>query len=194
MPKNILRQKLRKLLQQISDEQRSEKSRMACLNLISTLQFKDAKVIMFFLSLPEEVDTTDAMQFAFQQGKTVAVPKVFWKEKYMLPVKIKSLDDEFTTEFASLRNPVTNDYVGVEQIDLVVTPALGFDLKGHRVGRSGGFYDRFFANERLRAVKCGFGFEEQLLDEIFVPAVSTDIPLDFLVTDEKVIYFNDGSP
>ena len=191
MPKNILRQKLRKLLQQISREKRSEKSKKACLNLISTPQFGSAEVIMMFLSLPEEVDTTDAIQFAFQQGKTVVVPKVFRKEKYMIPVRLSSLDDEFTAEFASLRNPVSDDSVGLEQIDLVVTPALGFDLKGHRLGRSGGFYDRFFANDKLRAVKCGLGFEEQVLDEVFVPAVSTDIPLDFLVTDEKIRYFSE---
>jgi 5-formyltetrahydrofolate cyclo-ligase len=191
MPKNLLRQKLRKLLTRMDERQRSDKSKKACLNLISTPQFRDAKVVMLFLSLSEEVDTTDAIQFAFQQGKTVVVPKVFPKEKYMIPVKIGSLDEDFSRVFTSLRNPLSDNSVAIEQIDLVVTPALGFDLNGHRIGRSGGYYDRFFANKQFNALKCGLGFEQQVLEKIFIPAVSTDIPLDFLVTDEKIRYFNE---
>jgi 5-formyltetrahydrofolate cyclo-ligase len=175
----------------MDERQRSDKSKKACLNLISTPQFRDTKVVMLFLSLPEEVDTTDAIQFAFQQGKTVVVPKVFPEEKYMIPVKISSLDEDFSRVFTSLRNPLSDNSVAIEQIDLVVTPALGFDLNGHRIGRSGGYYDRFFANKQLNALKCGLGFEQQVLEKIFIPAVSTDIPLDFLVTDEKIRYFNE---
>jgi len=70
----------------------------------------------------------------------------------------------------------------------VVTPALGFDRKGNRLGRGGSYYDRFFANEELKAHRCGFAFAEQLIDS--VPVTSTYVPVDFLVTDEEVIYFN----
>ena len=75
----------------------------------------------------------------------------------------------------------------LEEIDLVVTPGLGFDRKGNRLGRGGSYYDRFFANEQLKASRCGFAFAEQLVDS--VPVTSTDIPMDFLVTDEEVITF-----
>ena len=193
MPKNILRDAIRKHLKQINAEQRSEKSIKACRKLISTQQFKNAKVIMMFLSLPEEIDTTEAIESALKQGKTVAVPKVFWDEKYMIPVKLNCLDDDFSTTVARLRNPLSEEAIPVEKIDLVITPALGFDRKGHRIGRSGGFYDRFFADNKLRAIKCGLGFDEQMLDEIFVPTISTDVPLDMLVTDEKIMFFNEES-
>lgn len=184
-----MRQKLRKRLQQISKKQRCQKSENACQNLIAAAPFRDSKVIMMFLSLPEEVDTTQAIRYGWQANKIIAVPKVYWKEKYMIPVKLNSFDDGFSTEIAGLPNPVTDEAVPLEQIELVVTPALGFDRKGHRLGRSGGFYDRFFANEKLKPIKCGFGFAEQVFQTGLLPAVPTDVPIDLLVTDEEIIYF-----
>ncbi|MHC4499652.1 MAG: hypothetical protein ACYS21_11135 [Planctomycetota bacterium] len=40
----------------------------------------------------------------------------------------------------------------------------------------------------MRAIKCGFAFAEQHIES--VPVTPTDVPVDFLVTDEEVIYFN----
>ena len=79
----------------------------------------------------------------------------------------------------------------IEEIDLVVAPALGFDKEGNRLGRGGAFYDRFFANEQLIASRCGFAFAEQLVDS--VPVEERDEPVDFLVTDKEVLYFKPDS-
>ncbi len=106
----------------------------------------------------------------------------------MIPVEITSLETGFSTEVLGLRNPVNGRPVPFEDIDLVVTPALGYDRKGHRLGRGGSYYDNFLANKRLKAVRCGMGFDEQVVDE--VPVGEHDEPIDFLVTDKEVIYFN----
>ncbi len=79
----------------------------------------------------------------------------------------------------------------VEEIDVVVAPALGFDRIGNRLGRGGGYYDRFFANGRLKAPRCGFAFSEQVIDS--VPVMECDERVDFLVTDEEIIYFDRDS-
>ena len=76
----------------------------------------------------------------------------------------------------------------IEDIDFVVTPGLGFDRKGNRLGRGGGYFDRFFSNDTLRAVKCGICFSEQIVDE--VPMDETDIPVDMLITDKEILIFN----
>ena len=75
----------------------------------------------------------------------------------------------------------------IEEVDLVVTPAMAFDKKGNRLGRGASFYDRFFANEQLEAPRCGFAFAEQLIDS--VPVTEQDEAVDLLVTDEEVVYF-----
>ena len=188
MDKGQLRLELQKSLLEMSAEQRSEKSKRACRNLISTAQFQNASVVMMYLAMQYEVDTSDAILQSWQLGKTVVVPKISWQQRHMIPVQINSLETDFSTEVGGLRNPVTGVPVPFGEIDLVVTPALGFDRKGNRLGRGGSYYDRFFANKELKASRCGFGFAEQLVDTI--PVTEHDKPMDFLVTDDGVMYFN----
>ncbi|MHC4488202.1 MAG: 5-formyltetrahydrofolate cyclo-ligase [Planctomycetota bacterium] len=187
MGKAELRQNLQNCLLAIPSEQRDEKSRKACQNLVSTSQFQSASTVMMYLSLPHEVDTSEAILQAWQLGKTVVVPKVSWQQRHMIAVQINSLETGFSTGASGLRNPIAGLPMPFEEIDLVVTPAVGFDRKGNRLGRGGSYYDRFFANGELRAARCGFAFAEQIVE--LVPVTELDEPVDFLVTDEGVIYF-----
>jgi 5-formyltetrahydrofolate cyclo-ligase len=188
MDKAQLRRRLQKCLFEMTEEQRCEKSKKACRNLLSTPQFRKASAVMLYLSLPHEVDTSEAILCAWQLGKIVVVPKISWQQRHMIPVQINSLETGISTGACGLRNPVTGVPMPIEEIDLVVTPALGFDAQGNRLGRGGSYYDRFFANEELKAARCGFAFAEQRIDSI--PVTEHDEPVDFLVTDEEVIYFN----
>ena len=187
MDKAQLRRQLQNCLLAIPSEQRSEKSRKACRNLLSISQFQSASTIMMYLSLPHEADTSEAILHAWQLGKTVAVPKVSWRQRHMIAVQINSLETGISTEASGLKNPISGVPMPFEEIDLVVTPALGFDRKGNRLGRGGSYYDRFFANTELKASRCGFGFAEQLVETI--PVAEHDEPVDLLVTDEEIVYF-----
>lgn len=188
MDKRQLRRQLQSCLSELTEQQRNKKSKKACQNLIATEEFQQSTIIMMYLSLPHEVDTSGAILYAWQHGKTVAVPKVSWQQRHMIPVEINSLETGFSTEAGGLRNPITGVPIPTEDIDLVVTPGLAFDREGNRLGRGGAFYDKFFNTKKLNAVKCGFGFAEQLLDSI--PIDRHDNSMDLLVTDEEVIHFN----
>ncbi len=124
MDKAQLRSELQKCLLEIGAEQRSEKSWKACQNLVSTPQFQRASTVMMYLSLPHEVDTSEAILCAWQLGKIVAVPKISWQQRHMIPVRINSLETGFSTEVTGLRNPITGVPMPIEEIDLVVAPAL----------------------------------------------------------------------
>ena len=188
MDKAGFRRELMDCLLAISAEQRSEKSRKACKNLVSMEQFQVASTVMMFVSLPHEVDTSEAILHAWQLRKVVAVPKISWQQRHMIAVQINSLETGFSTAASGLRTPISGVPVPFGEIDLVVTPALGFDKKGNRLGRGGSYYDRFFANAELKATRCGFGFAEQVLDSI--PVTDHDEPVDILVTDKQITYFD----
>jgi 5-formyltetrahydrofolate cyclo-ligase len=185
MDKVALRRQLQTRLLSMPDQQRQDKSRKACRHLIATERFQEASTIMMFLSLPHEVDTSEAILHAWQMGKTVAVPKISWQQRHMIPVGINSLETGFSTGAMGLRNPVDGVPIPFDQIDLVVSPGLGYDRRGNRLGRGGAFYDRFFANKTLTASRCGFAFIEQVVDSI--PVTENDQPVHFLVTDEGII-------
>ncbi len=187
MNKAQLRQQIQSKLLEMSEELCVQKSKKAFKNLISLPQFQDASVIMIYLTMPNEVDTSDVILYAWQQKKTIVVPKISWQQRHMIPVEINSLEKGFSTEASGLRNPIKGQPVPFEDIDLVVAPGLGFDKKGNRLGRGGAYYDRFFANKKLIACKCGFAFSEQVVESI--PVQQHDMAMDFLVTDEEIMDF-----
>ena len=86
-----------------------------------------------------------------------------------------------------IREPAGGEAWPIEQIDLVVVPALAYDRSGNRLGRGGGFYDRFLAQPALRAVRCGLAFSKQVVQEL--PVGPNDHPVDLLVTDAEVLRF-----
>lgn len=188
MDKAQLRQQFQRTLLQMPPEERASKSKKISQNLIATEQFQQANAIMTYLSLPHEADTSDVVLCAWQLGKTVVAPRISWQQRHMIPVEIKTLDNGFSSEMHGLRNPVRGVPIPFEQIDLVVAPGLVFDRNGNRLGRGGSYYDRFFTHNNLRAVRCGFAFAEQLVDS--VPITEHDVPMNLLVTDQRVLYFD----
>lgn len=70
---------------------------------------------------------------------------------------------------------------------LVLTPLLGFDRKGNRLGYGKGHYDRALTALRAqgRVFVCGLAFFGQEVDE--VPAEPHDIPLDWVMTERGSI-------
>ena len=189
MDKARLRKQLRDRLQAIPADQKDLKSRRACERLASCRPFQEASVVMVFLSMPDEIDTSAALVAAWQLDKTVVVPRVDWEHRTLTPVVMEGLDAAMAVGRGGLRNPVGGPAVDIARIDLVVTPGMGFDRRGNRLGRGAGFFDRFFADPRATAVRCGFCFWEQVVD--WVPVTESDRPVDWLVTDEQVLCIQD---
>ena len=68
--------------------------------------------------------------------------------------------------------------------DLVFVPLLAFDLRGHRLGYGGGYYDRTLAAlPRARAVGYGFGFQQVAA----VPLGPFDLKLSAIVTEAGAV-------
>lgn len=60
-----------------------------------------------------------------------------------------------------------------------LVPGVGFSLKGQRLGRGKGFYDRFLENRK--GIKIGLAWSGQLNENI--PVESHDCHMDFIVTE-----------
>lgn len=184
MNKKELRQEIKQRLAEMSRKDRIEKSKQICQHLLAADAYQKASVVMAFLSMPHEVDTTPIILHAWQQGKTVAVPKVSWEQRHMIPVEIQSLETEIETGNHGLRNPTMGVPVPFEDIDLILTPGLGFDLRGKRLGRGGAYYDRFFKSPGLRAARWALSFSLQVFDQI--PTNDGDMPVDAIVTESGI--------
>lgn len=185
MDKKALRHEIQQRLVQISKEERIAKSKQICQRIIDAEVFGEASVVMAFLAMPHEVDLTLLILHAWQQGKTVAVPKVSWEQRHMISVELTSLETGFKTHVHGLKNPVNGTPVPFDEIDLIVTPGLGFDKNGNRLGRGGAYYDNFFKHKKITAARWAVAFSQQLYDEI--PHDGDDVPVDAIVTEKELI-------
>jgi 5-formyltetrahydrofolate cyclo-ligase len=190
--KSHARAQLKSIVAAIDESARREKSRNACSLLTSTAEFRAAQVVMLFLSMPAEIDTTCIALKCWQEGKTVVVPRVAWDQRRMMPIEISSLttdvaDVEHGPRGVKLREPVSGKPVPVNLIDLVLVPGLGYTKDGYRIGRGMGFYDRFLAQPDFLGLSVGYAYEEQVLESI--PTQDHDVPVSMLVTDQSIRRF-----
>jgi 5-formyltetrahydrofolate cyclo-ligase len=185
--KPVIRRQLRDKLEAMTEADRKAKSAVACANIIASPEFSAARVVMLFLSMSHEVDTAALALRCWQTGKTVAVPKVSWNQRRMLPVEITSLQTSMTTSGPGVREPVSGQPIPINLIDLVIVPGLGFTSDGYRIGRGMGFYDRFLAQPDFIGLSCGMAFEEQIIER--VPVLDHDMPLSMLCTDRGIRRF-----
>lgn len=171
----------------MSEADRHQKSLTACSFVAQSPEFAAARVLMLYLSTHEEVDTAPLALRAWQEGKTVVVPKVSWDQRRMMPVEITSLTAGMTTVGPGVREPLDGNPVPVEFVDMVIVPGLGFSPTGYRIGRGMGFYDRFLAQSEFIGISCGLAFEQQVVPEL--PTLAHDMPLSMLVTNQGIRRF-----
>lgn len=187
--KTELRQRFRAVLAAMSKEVMEAKSAAGAKRLLACPEFREAQVVMVFLSLPTEINTTPIALRAWQERKRVAAPKVSWEQKRMLAVEIRSLTDDVAESTLGIHEPIGGAPIPPGEIDLVIVPGLGFDHYGNRLGRGRGFYDQFLAHPEFRGVACAYAFDEQVTDA--VPVGPQDQPVDMLVTDGRLLRFTD---
>ncbi|MFP4106386.1 MAG: 5-formyltetrahydrofolate cyclo-ligase [Phycisphaerae bacterium] len=188
--KKHLRTEMKARLADIPPQERAEKSYAACRALLDTAEFRAAESVMLYVPIPGEVDIAELALHAWQAGKTVLLPKVSWEQRHMIAIEIDSLETGLVKNRHGLREPSAGEPWPVERIGMIAVPGLAYDTRGHRLGRGGGFYDRFLSQPNLRAHTCGIAFSEQIVDR--VPVRDHDHPVSMIAT-EKGITRSDGA-
>lgn len=138
---------------------------------------QSAKIIGCYVSLPQEVQTTQII-LELLKSHRVCVPKVEGSE--MSFYEIHSLDDLKEGHFHVLE-PVTSTLIEVCDIDFMIVPMLAYDQKRYRVGYGKGYYDKYFARG-YTGYKLGLAFSFQYVEKIDVD--ENDIALDEIITEE----------
>ena len=166
MIKDEQRRELRQILGSMSTQDRQEASQAICAHLSSIPSIATADTILAYLPLAEEVDLTPLLTAWIEESRTVCVPIVTWENKTMHAGLLPTLDGESLIERTyGLREPRDPQSVPADTIDVMLVPGLGFDRDGGRLGRGGGYYDRFLESSRSPIV-IGVAFDCQMLESI----------------------------
>ena len=150
-------------------------------NLFNFEQYKKSNNVMFFVSYNGEVFTHEMIKEALK-AKTIVVPKV--ENNQIVPSLILDFENLVPSGKFGILEPIEAMKIAHKNIGLVLVPGIAFDLQGNRIGYGLGFYDKFL-RQVPKSVKIGLAFEFQIVDEI--PHEGHDIPVDFVVTEERII-------
>lgn len=152
--------------------------------LIKTDIFKNAKTILLYASLDDEISTDFLIECALNCEKRVALPVCIDKNGNMDFYYINSFDDLVTGHF-SVREPdinkcgIVTDYSN----SICIVPAISYDERGYRLGYGKGYYDRFL--QKYTSISVGLCYNELVKKEL--PINSFDIPVDYIVTQSRII-------
>ena len=212
-PKEILREKVKKQLAGISREDFHAQGACAAASLRSSGVWSSYTTIFLFLSMRSEIDTQPLLELALKEGKKVFAPRV---EAYsgtgedkikdrLVFYPVLSPDGPWDRGPFGIREPAAVDSAGensgspcrvkgkgAEAGDfpaLILVPGIAFDRKGNRLGRGGGYYDRFFAeldNEGRQYCALGLCMDFQISGE--VPSGDQDKKMNGFLTG-KELYF-----
>jgi 5-formyltetrahydrofolate cyclo-ligase len=180
MTKTEWRKRIKQLLISMDENNRRMKSEKIAALLFKTEQWQKSRCIGITVSRNFELDTSLIIKKAWDEGKTVSVPKCYSADKKMEFREMKSNDD-LENVYMDLYEPILEKtkLISKDQIDLLIVPGLIFDKKGYRIGYGGGYYDRFLQGYQGSTVSIAFEFQtaEELPHEDF------DIPVDKIMTE-----------
>lgn len=178
MEKSDICRKMKNLRMMLSEIEKADAADEVFTQLERTAAFMMADNILMYHSLPDELSTLRFLK-KWHDRKHFFLPRVNGVNLEILPY------EESRLELGSfhIEEPTGNDITDVDDIELMVIPAVAFDRKGNRLGRGKGFYDRLLKTSR--ATKIGVGYEFQLLDSI--PCEPHDVPMDMVITQKTLI-------
>lgn len=136
-------------------------------------------VIGLYWPFRGELDLRDWMKDLAGQGARIALPVVVAKGE---PLVFREWRPGYRMERGVWNIPIpAADRPLVPEI--VISPVVGADRAGYRLGYGGGFYDRTLANLPHRALTIGVGHPVAEIDTIFPQP--HDVPLDWIILGDK---------
>lgn len=168
--------------------EKADASSAICRVIAESKVWQDSDVVLLFAGDDSEPCLDGLIANGVHTGKTVGVPRIDWERKLLLPRAVRSPDDLIEGRHGIRVPHETCGAVEVDRVGLVLVPGVGFDLSGGRLGRGGGFYDRFVTAWRggcpMGSSVLGVCFDVQLVNR--VPVGVHDAGVDGICTESRL--------
>ena len=176
--KRKARQRAREIRDGMTPAEIAEASRQIARKVLALPLFREAKVIMSYVSMDREPDTREIIRAAAAQGKQVLIPRcadrtrmeavAFQGFEQLIPGRLGIPEPQAGTPAAEGAEP-----------DLILVPCVAATLDGKRMGHGAGYYDRFLAGRSGQRVCLCF----QKLLTADLPTDQYDIRMDLVLTE-----------
>lgn len=186
MGKDDIRKLIRQKRRELDPVWIEQKSLVAERTVMELPEFKNAGVVGCYLAMEYEVRTDRILERCWKEGKTVCVPAYSRKDgKY----RLSKLGHETPIIEGSWKvwEPAHLAWVAPGKLDVIIVPGMAFDRFCGRLGHGGGHYDKILGAQPPKSRHCmvGLAFDFQVLDS--VPMSKSDVRMDIVVTEKKLI-------
>lgn len=142
-------------------------------------EFQQARTVLMFFPIHNEVDLR-ALMHKYMNQKTILLPV---SHRRSIEIRPYIGDDNLKKGKLHVLEPQTPTYKG--EIDMILVPGVVFDHHRNRIGRGGGYYDRFLRHQK-NSIKVGICYDFQLRKKE-IPHQFFDRKVDRVVTPTQSI-------
>jgi 5-formyltetrahydrofolate cyclo-ligase len=176
----------------LTQAQRENMTARAVERFLELPETRMARTVAGFVSTRSEIDTEPLLEQLRRRGVDVVLPRV---STGLIPPRLRfhraNTRSDLVFGIFGLLEPGTEcPELAAQDIDVFMVPGLAFDKRGARIGYGGGYYDELAAYvhahpDATNARFIGYAFDFQLVEAC--PSGEWDVPLDTIVTDERVV-------
>lgn len=144
--------------------------------------YRQARWIGCYLAVELEVDTWPMVRQALADGKRVAAPVPLPASRTLRLAELTSATRGLVRGPYGIPQPDPRRArrVDPQVLDLLLVPGVAFDRQGHRLGRGGGYFDRFLATLPATVPRIGLAFRCQRVQRL--PRARHDQPVTTVLT------------
>jgi 5-formyltetrahydrofolate cyclo-ligase len=186
--KEQIRKDIAKVLGELTEKQRLERTREIETRLFEFANFLEARIVLLYVSGENEVRTQNILKRSYRYNKIVVLPAFDNESRKVATLKVDQPEKDLQPgpRGVAQPNPVRCKPVPLQKIDIAIIPGLAFDEKGARIGSGQGYYDRFIPELPATTRKVALAFEEQIIPQIVTEA--HDKYVDIIITNKRIIY------
>jgi 5-formyltetrahydrofolate cyclo-ligase len=146
-------------------------------------------VVSGYLPIRNEIDPAPLMEELAKQGARLALPSINARGKALV---FRAWRPGDRLMLGMLGIPEPSPAAAEVVPDIMLVPLAAFDQIGHRIGYGAGHYDHTFAHLRKIKDVLGIGLAFAAQEIKAVPALSHDVPLDYVLTEKRAFDFRSG--
>ncbi len=184
--KHRLRKVMRNCRDALPPEQARALSRSVQTRAIALECYREAAAVLLYAAAGNEVATDLIFEDARGAGRPVFYP-VADPESRSLDFRAVSSSDDLRPGYFGIPEPRGAQRFEPQRGDaaVVFVPGLAFSPSGERLGRGGGFYDRFLASTGPGVTAVGLAYSFQVMERL--PQEPWDQRLAYVVTERAVL-------
>jgi len=188
-----IRTHLQNLRYSLNETQQKQHAQAALSHFLPVLSAQSTTLdIAVFFSYNAELNTQPLIDYLLNHtAHRLYLPVVNFSEPGYMHFHRYTADTPLVANRWGIMEPTTEQEISASELDWVITPLVGFNRQGHRMGMGGGFYDRSFAFKlkgHARTQLIGWAHSCQEYDKL--PKEPWDVSLDSLVTEKEYTAFS----